>query len=97
LGILDKEKDSAVKRYIDYMNELNNNQCLEIRNNLRVTDEKTRQMTKEIGNLKNTSDIQNLEKDMRNKILAKFKKIEGISFLQISRITGITRQVINKS
>lgn len=34
---------------------------------------------------------------MRNKILGKAKEIKGVSILQISRVTGITRQAIKKS
>ncbi|ABR46973.1 protein of unknown function DUF1568 [Alkaliphilus metalliredigens QYMF] len=97
LEMLGKEKDMATRRYIHYMNELSDDQCLEIVNTLRISDEKARERIKEIGNLKNISDLQKLEKDMRNKILGKTKEIEGISILQISRITGITRQVIKKS
>ncbi|ABR46856.1 hypothetical protein Amet_0630 [Alkaliphilus metalliredigens QYMF] len=56
-----------------------------------------RERIKEMDNPKSISDLQKLEKDKRNKILGKAKEIEGISILQISRITGITRQVIKKT
>ncbi|WP_083760813.1 hypothetical protein [Alkaliphilus metalliredigens] len=79
------------------MNEFSDEQCLEIKNNIRLTDEKARERIKEMDNPKSISDLQKLEKDKRNKILGKAKEIEGISILQISRITGITRQVIKKT
>lgn len=97
LRVLAEEKDTAIKRYIHYMNEPNDDQCLEIKNNIRLSDEKAREMIKGIGNLQNISDLQKLEKDIRNEILRKAKEVEGISILQISRITGISRHTIKRS
>jgi hypothetical protein len=97
LGMLSENKDLAIKRYIDYMNEPNNDKCLEIENKVKLTDEKTRDIIKEIGNLKNISDIQRLDIEKRNSILKKAKEIEGMSVLQISRVTGINRTAVRKS
>ncbi|WP_094549390.1 transposase [Petroclostridium xylanilyticum] len=97
LGMLSENKDLAIKRYIDYMNEPNNDKCLEIENKVKLTDEKARDIIKKIGNLKNISDIQRLDIEKRNSILKKAKEIEGMSVLQISRVTGINRTAISKA
>lgn len=79
------------------MNETNNDKCLEMVDCVKLTDEKARENIKEIGKLQNISDIQRLDKERRNIILKKAKEIEGISILQISRVTGINRTAVMKA
>jgi len=97
LNMLSNDRDLAIKKYIDFMNEPNKDECLEIDERIRLTDEKVRNIIKEIGKLEDISGIKNLDTVIRNKILRKAKEIEGISVLQISRVTGINRAVIIKS
>lgn len=97
LGILAEEKNEAIKRYIRYMKEPNEDKCLEVDNQIKLTDEKARERIKQIGNLISISDIQKLDIESRNKILREAKEIEGISVLQISRITGVNRTAVNKA
>jgi putative transposase len=39
--------------------------------------------------------LQQMDREHRNKILAKLKKLEGVSIRQIARITGISKSVIS--
>ena len=76
------------------MFEENDDICLELEEKYKLTDEKAKEIIKNIGKLKNVTDIQKLDKKERNDILKKCKEIDGISVLQLSRITGITRGVL---
>ena len=84
-------------RYINFMNEENEDKCLEIEEKRKLTDEKAREAMRKISKLKNIMDIQKLENLKRDKILNKCKEIDGISILQISRLTGINRGIIKSA
>ncbi|WHH56940.1 transposase [Petroclostridium sp. X23] len=97
LRILSENKDTAIKKYIEYMKVPNDDKCLEIDKRVKLTDEKARDIIKEIGNLTNIWDIQKLDIEKRNSILKKAKEVEGMSILRISRVTGISRPAIRKA
>ena len=84
-------------RYIDFMNEENEDKCLEMEEKRKLTDEKAKETMKKICKMKNIMDIQKLEIHLRDKMLKKCKEIDGISILQISRLTGINRGIIKKA
>ena len=96
LDMFDKDRRLAINKYINFMNELNEDKCLEIEEYKRLTDEKVLDVIREIGNLENISDICSLDNDRVDEILRKSKEIEGISVSQISRLTGINRPRIIK-
>jgi hypothetical protein len=43
----------------------------------------------------NTSEFRQFEKDKRNEFIRELKSIEGVTIRQISRVTGISKSVIN--
>ena len=47
-------------------------------------------------NVRNKSEIQQLEKSKRNEIIRELKSIEGITIRQLSRVTGISKSVIDR-
>ena len=91
LGMLGNESQ---KKYIEFMFEENNDMCLELNEKYKLTDEKARELIRKIAKVKKVADIQKLEKSKREVILRKCKEIDGISVLQISRVTGITRGIL---
>ncbi|WHH56948.1 transposase [Petroclostridium sp. X23] len=97
LGMLSENKDTAIKKYSQYMNVPNDDKCLEIDERVKLTDEKARDIIRQIGNLTNILDIQKLDMEKRNSILKKAKEVEGMSILQICRVTGISRSAIRKA
>ena len=96
LGMLSNEKEEAIKRYEGYMKQMNEDKCLEMEEQIKLTDEKARESIKQLGSLAHISDIQKLDVESRNRILRKTKEIKGISILQIHRVTGINRTTIIK-
>lgn len=85
------------KKYLEFMLEENEDRCLEIDEKYKLTDEKAKDRIKKISKLKSITDIQKMEKSKRDEILRKCKEIEGISILQISRVTGISRGIVKNA
>ena len=46
---------------------------------------------------KSNSELQQLHRDKRNEIIRKLKLIEGVTIGQLSRITGISKSVIDRT
>lgn len=97
LDMLDVDRKSAVKKYISYMNEPNEDKCLDTQANKKLTDDEVCHVIKLIGKLGSISDIHRLGSDRINEILRRAKEVEGLSVLQISRVTGINRSKIVKA
>lgn len=77
------------------MKEINDDQCLEDTVQPRLTDDDVRSFLSILG-IENKSTLQQMDKKERNTIVAKLKKIEGVSLRQLARITGISKSVIQR-
>ena len=85
------------RRYIEFMTEKTEDICLELKETKKLSDEKAITEIKNIGKIKNATNIQNMSKPERDNMLKKCKEIDGISILQISRITGISRGIVKNA
>ena len=81
-----------------YNHEINADKCLEIRDTLkvRVTDEQAKRVIEKYSKCKTASEFQQLDLKSRDDFIAIFKQ-EGLSIRQISRLTGISYYLIQKS
>lgn len=86
-----------IQKYIEFMAQETDDICLDIVGKYKLTDEKARNIIMKIGKLKNINDIQKMAKSTRDEILRKSKEIEGISVLQIARVTGISRGIVKST
>ena len=84
------------EKYIEFMRESEEVNCLEIIDQNRLTDEKAIDIIKKKYKVKNAQAIQGLSTEERNKVLHKLKE-EGLSIRQISRLTGINRGTVLKA
>lgn len=75
------------------MNESQEDICLEMEENHRITDEEANAMIKKTYGLTSSQAIQNLEAQKRDDILRNLKE-NGLSIRQIERLTGTNRGVI---
>lgn len=91
-----KDRLKATSLFIKFMNEDNDDQCLDIVEKVSLTDDEVRKHIRKLGIL-NSSIFQQLDKDKRDYALNKLKKIEGISIRQIARITGISKSVVDRA
>ena len=84
------------EKYIDFMNETNKSNCLEITYPNRLTDEKAIVIIRKKYKVKNAQAVQEFPIEKRNQVLHQLKK-EGLSVRQISRLTGLNRGVVLKA
>ncbi len=89
-GIIDEEQ------FIQFHNEAESERCLDIEeNNFRLTDEEARFIIQKISKCKTAIDFQNLNTEKHDKYL-KLCREKGISIRQLSRLTGISFNIVRK-
>ena len=87
LSMLSKEE------FVDFHNQENEDQCLEMEDNFRLTDDEAKDIIKKITKCKTITEFQALDVEKRNIYIQKLHK-NGLSIRQISRLTGISKKVI---
>ena len=90
LAIMNKES------FINFNNEKSNDKCLDYTGkDFRLNDTDAKIIIQRISKCKNISEFQNLEIDKRNKCIKKMKE-KRLSIRQISRLTGISKGIVEK-
>jgi putative transposase len=95
LNLFSTDRQLARKRFIDYMQKQNNDGCQDINGKVKLSDDQVGEYLRTIGVL-SSSMLQQMDRDDRNDVLTKLKKLKGVSLRQISRITGISKSVIGR-
>jgi hypothetical protein len=95
LEMFSSDKKKAIEMFIKFNCQKNNDTCLEDDEKVRVSDIELRDKFEQLGIL-NISDFRQLEMNKRNDILKNLKSIEGVTIRQLSRMTGISKSVINR-
>ncbi len=89
-GIINKEQ------FVDFHKEDNQDNCLEIEeNNFRLTDDEARQILQKVSKCKTINEFQALPTLKKEKYL-KLLRSKGLSIRQISRLTGISFNIVRK-
>ncbi|HEX3029848.1 MAG TPA: transposase [Clostridia bacterium] len=96
LEIFSKNRDNAVKSFIDYISKPNEDVCLDISEKRKITDKDAKIIIKKLCNINNAIDMQKLDIRERNEYLKELKDGYNLSIRQIERLTGINRGVIQK-
>lgn len=98
LEMISNDKEKAIRIFVDYSNEMNDNICLDIDNEpkARITDEEARSIIEKECGIRNAKDLQGFDVITRNKYLRQLKGQYNLSIRQIERLTGINRGVILK-
>ena len=94
LDIFDKDRKKAVKIFIEHVNKMNDDICLDTDEKHRITDEEARSIIKDFCRINNATDLQKIDIIKRNVYLKELKEKYGLSIRQIERLTGINRGVI---
>ncbi|MEH7180272.1 hypothetical protein [Neobacillus vireti] len=97
LGMFSKENLLARKRFKEFNERVNQNQCLDDHmSEKRLTDVEARELIKKQLNGIEIAQVKSLPRLQRNEILKKAKQIKGMSLRQLSRILGASRTLISK-
>ena len=94
LKMFDADREKAVKSFIQFCMTISDDQCLEMENRRLLLDTEAIDLIKNVCQVKNTSDLQKLDKATRNEYLKQLKEEYHLSIRQIERLTGINRGVI---
>lgn len=95
LRLFSPDRNKAIVRFIEYMNKANEDQCLDDVEKVRMSDNEVREYLSQLG-MTNSSELQRMDREQRDALLAKLKKLDGVTVRQLSRITGISRSVIQR-
>ena len=95
LNLLSVDRKKAKDLFIEYMNENNKDQCLDDEEKVRLSDDEVREYIAKLG-LVSINTLQQLDRDRRDAIIRKLKKLEGVTVRQLSRVTGISKSVIDR-
>ena len=95
LDILSTNRRNAIELLKNYFEEKNNDQCLDYSVKISISDQDIMKYLHQLG-IKTVSELQRLGKEERNIVLRKIKNIEGVTIRQLSRITGISKSVIDR-
>jgi len=95
LQIFSTDLQNSIDLFIKYTNEVNKDKCLDNNEKVRCTDNEAKELLAEFG-VNSITELQQLEMSMRNEMIKRLKFVEGISIRQLSRLTGISKSVIDR-
>ncbi|MDQ0252820.1 hypothetical protein J2S74_000192 [Evansella vedderi] len=96
LNLFSLDRKLAMERFIAYMEEDNEDQCLDLTTTVKLSDDQVREYLRTAGVTSNSM-LQQMNKEKRDEILTQVKKLKGVSIRQISRVTGISKSVIGRN
>lgn len=84
------------KSFIEFNEEISNDKCLELdEKTFRLTDDEAHKVIFSLTKCKNTAEFQTLDNNLRDIYIKKLKQ-DGMSIRQISRLTGISKGIVEK-
>jgi len=95
LDIFSSNRNTAIDLYKKYMEEDDNDQCLDIVDKVMLNDEEIISYMKTLG-VSSVAALQQIDTENRNKILKDIKGLKTVSLRQLSRITGISKSVLGR-
>lgn len=89
-------KMMSKEMFISFNDEPSNDKCLDIdEKNFRISDNDAREVIHKISKCKSSAEFQALDIMNRNKYIKKLKN-KGLSIRQISRLTGISKGIVER-
>ena len=95
LQIISSDRQKAMDSFISFTNEQNEDKCLDYVEKVRLTDNEVGDYLLRQG-ISCISELQSLERHKRDEIIRKLKEINGVTIRQLSRVTGISKSVIDR-
>lgn len=97
LKMYNENQKEAILGFIDYNNEVDDRNCLDMEEKIRITDKEARDIIKKVCKVRHAGELQNMEIKTRDDYLKELKEQHSLSIRQIERITGINRGIILKA
>ncbi len=94
LGIIHPDRERAMLAFREFMKLENEDKCLEDEIKHRKSDSEIKTEIEKLMSGEPIGRLQGMEKGKRNEILRKIKGIDGVSLRQISRVTGLSVDII---
>jgi len=85
-----------LEQFVAYHREENEDQCMEMDETIRLTDADVKQLILKITKCENAAEFQQLDKTVRNSCIHKLHE-KGASIRQISRLTGLSKKVVERN
>ncbi len=95
LKLFSNDKEKAISYFKKFNNHQNEDKCLDYDEREQLTDDEIRALLLQQG-IDNNTHFLTLNKETRNKILKNLKLVEGVTIRQLSRVTGISKSVIDR-
>jgi len=92
----EKSNEEAIKSFIEYINKENEDECEDIPEKQKLTDDEAIKIIKAYCKVEHGIDLQKLETSKRNSYIRKLREEFNLSIRQIERLTGISRGIIQK-
>ncbi len=96
LGLFGKEKQAATKRFEEYMNEVNQDACLDYKERHRIADEEVIKILEGRYGVKKGF-FHLLERTEMDAILRSIKAVNGVTIRQLVRVTGASKFTVEKA
>ena len=96
LSLFHVNKEEAVKSFTEFVNQENNDKCIDISGSKQITDDDARRIIKKHFKIEHVTEIQNFDTNKRNACLRDLRETYGLSIRQIERLTGIGRGIIQR-
>ncbi|WP_066055743.1 transposase [Robertmurraya korlensis] len=96
LSLLSEDRETAVQLIARYMNEKNDDLCMEDMAKVRLSDNDVNEYLRTIG-ITSNSMLQQMSRGERDTVIAMLMKLKGTSIRQISRITGFSKSVVQRA
>ncbi|WP_186576067.1 transposase [Aquibacillus kalidii] len=95
LTLFSSDNDKSLQFFKEYMQQSNNDICLESHKKVAIPDADVIKHIEKLG-IEKISTLQQLNKKSRDALLAELKKLDGVTIRQLSRVTGISKSVIDR-
>ncbi|MEQ8175558.1 MAG: transposase [Syntrophomonadaceae bacterium] len=95
LGMFSDNRPAAMKQFKRFINESNLDKCLDCDERKLLLDSDITRYLLQHG-VSNPGILQQMEKGQRDKLIRAIKAIDGVTVRQLSRVTGISKSVIDR-
>lgn len=89
-------RTQALNQFLEFTNINNEDKCLDNEERKRLLDSDVRKCLLQHG-ISSMSTLQHMEKGKRDEIIRAVKSIDGVTIRQLSRLTGLSKSVIDRS